>query len=102
MIVEFKTAHRNYAENEKSHMVENEDSVMFAQQKFEGKCFKCGKKGHQGSNCWRKTEKWCNKCKSKTHDTKDCRGKNDTVKTAVEIQDNSNSRTFAFTLKRSC
>ena len=76
---------------------------MFAKQKFDGKCFKCGKKGHKSSNCWMKTDQWCNKCKNKTHDTKDCRGKKDTAKTAVEIpkaeEEKSNSRTFAFTLK---
>jgi hypothetical protein len=57
---------------------------MYVKKKFEGKCFKCDKKGHKSSDCWMKAEKWCNKCKSKTHNTKDCRARRDGAKMAAE------------------
>ena len=71
---EFKTALRNYEENEKScNPLDNQDNVMFSKQRFTGKCFKCDKQGKESSECRMKTEKWCVKCRSKTHNTKDCR-----------------------------
>ena len=76
---ELKTALRNYEENEKSCRTgtDDQDNVMYTkpQKRFEGKCFKCDKKGHKSSDCWLKNEKWCSTCKSKTHNTKDCRSK---------------------------
>jgi hypothetical protein len=73
---DFKIALRNHEENEKCcRPAENGDNVMYVKKKFEGKCFKCDKKGHKSSDCWMKAEKWCNKCKSKTHNTKDCRAR---------------------------
>ena len=58
---EFKTALRNYEENEKSCKTEDQDNVMYTEQqkRFDGKCFKCDKKGHKSSDCWTKSEKWC-------------------------------------------
>ena len=71
---EFKTALRNYEENEKScNPRDNQDNVMFSKQRFTGKCFKCDKQGHESSECRMKAEKGCVKCRSKTHNTKDCR-----------------------------
>ena len=57
---EFKTALRNYEENEKScNPRDNQDNVMFSKQRFTGKCFKCDKQGHESSEWRMKTEKWC-------------------------------------------
>jgi hypothetical protein len=58
---EFKTALRNYEENEKSCKTEDQDNVMYTEQqkRFDGKCLKCDKKGHKSSDCWTKSEKWC-------------------------------------------
>ena len=69
---EFKIQLRNYEKNEKNcHPTEDKDNVMFVKpqkpKRFEGKCYKCDKKGHKISECWIKSEKWCVKCKSKTH-----------------------------------
>ena len=71
---EFKTTLRNYEENEKSCKTEDQDNVMYTklQKRFEGKCFKCDKKGHKSADCWLKNEKWCSNSKSKAHNTKDC------------------------------
>ena len=103
---EFKIQLRNYEENEKScHPTDDKDNVMFVKpqkpKRFEGKCYKCDKKGHKISECWIKSEKWCVKCKSKTHNTKDCRsGKTDSAKTATEPKKEDNDKhSFAFTLQ---
>ena len=103
---EFKIQLRNYEENEKScHPTEDKDNVMFVKpqkpKRFEGKCYKCDKKGHKISECWIKSEKWCVKCKSKTHNTKDCRsGKTDSAKTATEPKKEDNDEhSFTFTLQ---
>ena len=98
---EFKTALRNYEENEKScNPRDNQDNVMFSKQRFTGKCFKCDKQGHESSECRMKTEKWCVKCRSKTHNTKDCRAnKKDTAKAVAEPEkDDTETHTFTFTL----
>lgn len=98
---DFKTALRNHEENDKCcRPEENGDNVMYVKKKFDGKCFKCDKKGHKSSDCWMKSEKWCNKCKTKTHNTKDCRGRRDGAKMAAETkEENSKIHSFAFTLK---
>ena len=100
---DFKIALRNHEENEKCcGPAEDGDNVMFVKTKFDGKCFKCDKKGHKSSDCWTKTGKWCNKCKTKTHNTKDCRGRKDGVKMAAETgEENAKIHSFAFTLKES-
>ncbi|CAB4032811.1 Retrovirus-related Pol poly from transposon TNT 1-94, partial [Paramuricea clavata] len=75
---------------------------MLTKQKFDGDCFKCGRKGHKSAECWSKTsERWCSNCKSKTHKTKNCRKKKDAAKTAAEKTTSSenNEHTFAFTSK---
>ena len=96
------------------HPTDDKDNVMFVKpqmkpKRFEGKCYKCDKKGHKISECWIKSEKWCAKSKSKTHNTKDCRsGKNDSAKTATEpkkeeikeeIKEDNNEHLFSFTLQ---
>ena len=103
---DFKIALRNHEENEKcGRQAEDGDNVMFVNKKFDGKCFKCDKKGHKSSDCWTKTAKWCNKCKTKTHNTKDCRGRKDGVKMAAETGEDEEEakkiHSFAFTLKES-
>ena len=77
--------------------------MMAAAQWFDGKCYRCGKRGHKSANCFAKSEstKWCQKCKNKSHNTKDCRaGKRDTAKTVIgpaEGRGISNiSHSFAF------
>ena len=89
---------------------DDKDNVMFVKpqmkpKRFEGKCYKCDKKGHKISERWIKSEKWCAKCKSKTHNTKDCRsGKTDSAKTATEPKkeenkEDSDEHSFTFTLQ---
>ena len=54
---EFKTALRNYEENEKScNPRDNQDNMMFSKQRVTGKCFKCDKQGHKSTECRMKTE----------------------------------------------
>ena len=100
--IEFKTALRNYKENEKScNLNDSKDNVMYPKQNFDGKCYKCDKKGHKSSECWMKTGKWRVKCRSKTHNTKDCKAsKKDTAKTMAEAkEDDTEIHTFEFTLQ---
>ena len=97
IFAEFKTALRNYEENEKCGKAADKDNVMNVRQKFDGKCFTCEKKGHKSSECWMKTEKWCTLCKTKTQSTKDCRKRKDGAKLAAEKREDS--RTFVFGLK---
>ncbi|XP_046856234.1 uncharacterized protein LOC124449349 [Xenia sp. Carnegie-2017] len=105
--MEFKTALRNYEENEKCCDQNEKDNVMFTKQKerFEGKCIKCGKIGHKSSECWMKKDKWCSKCKNKTHNTKDCRStKKDYAKKATEKKkedEENGENSYAFTLNDS-
>ena len=94
---EFKTALLNFEETERSTRgTEGSDNVMAAKQqmKFQGKCFKCGIKGHKSSECRVKSQKWCGQCRSKSHDTKECWGKKDTAKTAALAPVNMNSEHF--------
>lgn len=119
---DFKTALRNYEENEKSRKSDSGDNVMAAksnvesqscsQARFEGNCFKCGKKGHRKSECWAKsgkTSKWCVNCNNKSHDTRDCRRKVDKKEHAkkaevhkqepeIQEDDENIEHSFAFTL----
>ena len=105
--MEFKTAIQNYEENEKCCDQNEKDNDMFTKQKerFEGKCFKCGKIGHKSSECWMKKDKWCSKCKNKTHNTKDCRStKKDYAKKATEKKkedEENGEHSYAFTLNDS-
>ncbi|CAB4035364.1 Retrovirus-related Pol poly from transposon TNT 1-94 [Paramuricea clavata] len=72
-----------------------------AKPRFDGKCFKCEKKGHKSSKCWMKSEKWCTKCRNKTHDTWDCRAaKKDATKSITEQLKNQDldGQSFTFTL----
>jgi hypothetical protein len=56
---EFQTALRRYEESERSRSSDTGENVMLFKhnEKFEGTCFKCGKKGHKKSDCWSKSEK---------------------------------------------
>ncbi|CAB3996099.1 myosin heavy fast skeletal muscle [Paramuricea clavata] len=101
---EFKSALRSHKESAKTHggKAASRENIMLTKQKFDGNCFKCGRKGHKSAECWSKTlERWCSNCKSKTHKTKNCRKKKDAAKTAAEKTTSSenNEHTFAFTSK---
>ena len=109
---EFKASLRSYEENEKSRNGSNNgENIMVVRngEKFEGACFKCGKRGHKKSECWsKKNGKWCTRCKSKTHDTRECRSntkKNDAAKKAenhAQATGTENSEhTFAFKISDS-
>ena len=104
---EFKISLRSYEENKKSRNGSNNgENIMVVRngEKFDGTCFKCGKRGHKKSECWsKKNGKWCTRCKSKTHDTRERRSnieKNDAAKKAenqIEATGTENSEhTFAF------
>ena len=78
---EFKVALRTYEESEKSRNGNSEtgENIMAMKngERFDGVCFKCGKKGHKKFECWSKSGKngngkWCSRCRNKTHDTKEC------------------------------
>ena len=59
---EFKSALRSHEESAKTldaKTANANENVMFAKQKFDGNCFKCGRKGHKSSECLSRTEKWC-------------------------------------------
>ena len=88
---EFKVSLRSYVEIEsRNGGQESGDNIMALKEdeRFDGACFKCGKRGHKKSECWSnsgKNEKSCSRCRSKTHDIKECRlntGKNDSAKKA--------------------
>ena len=103
---EFKVALRNHEENERCCNISddgNTDGVMSATNgtntpnKFQGKCFKCGRKGHRSSDCYSKkvADKWCHRCKNNSHNTKDCRkGNSDAVKSATGIQEKNSKVTL--------
>ncbi|CAB3996656.1 myosin heavy fast skeletal muscle [Paramuricea clavata] len=102
---EFNSALRSHEESAKTHggkAASAGENIMLTKQKFDGNCFKCGRKGHKSAECLSKaSERWCNNCKSKTHETKNCRKKKDAAKTAAEKTTSSenNEHTFAFTSK---
>ena len=58
---EFKVSLRSYVENEKSRNggQESGDNIMALKEgeRFDGACFKCGKRGHKKSECWSKSGK---------------------------------------------
>ena len=103
---EFKSALRSHEESAKTLDAKTADAnenVMFAKQKFDGNCFKCGRKGHKSSECLSRTEKWCSNCRNKSHDTRNCRKKKDVAKKAAERtaprdmnQHEDQEHTFAF------
>ena len=110
---EFKVALRNHEESEKSRSSETEENVMALRnsEKFDGACFKCGKKGHRKSECRSKSMwngKWCSICKTKTHETKDCRnntGKRDATKKAADRREEKNDKdehSFMFKVSVNC
>jgi hypothetical protein len=109
--VEFKVALRSHEESEKSRNGSSEtgENIMPTKygERFDGACFKCGRKGHKKSECWSKSGKngngkWCSRCRNKTHDTKECRsnmGRNDSAKKAedqgrTKIENNEHMFTF--------
>lgn len=113
---EFKVALRNHEENERccnNGDGGNTDGIMSATNgsykpnKFQGKCFKCRRKGHRSSDCYSKkvADKWCQRCKNNSHNTKDCRkGNSDTAKSATGLQEqklknDTSSHSFVFTIK---
>ena len=112
----FKVALRNHEENERccnNGDGGNTDGVMLTTNgtnkpnKFQGKCFKCGRKGHRSSDCYSKkvADKWCQRCKNNSHNTKDCRkGNSDAAKSATGLQEqklknDTSSHSFVFTIK---
>ncbi|CAB4013210.1 Retrovirus-related Pol poly from transposon TNT 1-94 [Paramuricea clavata] len=108
---EFKVALRSYEESEKSRNGNSEtgENIMAMKngERFDGVCFKCGKKGHKKSECWSKSGKngngkRCSRCRNKTHDTKECRsnrGRNDSAKKAEDqgrTKTENSEHTFTF------
>ena len=113
--LKFKTALRNYEENEKATkepMKEMSNAVMKMNFKDNNgqsgntnkdnsvRCFACGEIGHRSFECdSRRDRKWCNFCKSTTHYGKDCRNKqtDNRTDTAKKVCEQTNIEyTFCF------
>ena len=96
--LEFKTALRSFEENEKSRNRRSEDNIMALRsgEKFDGNCFKCGKKGHKKTDCRSKTGKWCSQCKSRSHDIKESRAKLGKIDSAKKAEEDENEHSFTF------
>ena len=116
MFSDFKVALRNQEENERCCSKDkggNTDGVMAATNgahkpnKFMGKCFKCGRKGHNSVDCFsnKVIDKWCQRCRNNSHNTKDCRkGNYDSARVALQrkeqrLNNNSSNHSFIFTIK---
>ena len=112
----FKVALRNHKENERCCSKDkggNTDGVMAATNgahkpnKFMGKCFKCGRKGHKSVDCFsnKVIDKWCQRCRNNSHNTKDCRkGSYDSARVALQrkekrLNNDSSNHSFIFTIK---
>ncbi|CAB3995742.1 myosin heavy fast skeletal muscle [Paramuricea clavata] len=55
---EFKSTLRSHEESAKTHggkAASVGENIMLTKQKFDGNCFKCGRKGHKSAECWSKT-----------------------------------------------
>ena len=113
---DFKVALRNHEENERCCSKDNggnTDGVMAATNgahkpnKFVGKCFKCGRKGHKSVDCFsnKVIDKWCQRCRNNSHNTKDCRkGNYDSARVALQrkeqkLNNDSSNHSFIFTIK---
>ena len=102
----FKSVLRSHEENTKAldmKTANTNENVMFAKQRFDGNCFKCGRKGHKSLECLLKMEKWCSNCRNKSHKMKNCQKKKDAARTAAEKtvpqdtkQHKNKEHTFAF------
>merc|ERR1712051_665489 len=70
------------------------------EERFQGTCFTCQKRGHRSSECRSRSKRWCSVCRSITHDTKFCRKKDSAkfVQNSPRLDDDDN-HSFAFTLK---
>ena len=96
---------RNFVETEKSCRRTPEsgrgENVMFAKQqsRFQGNCYKCGRKGHKSTECYSKeANKWCSTCRNTSHSTRDCRRKQgDAVKKSAD-QPAVEEHEFIFTI----
>ena len=104
----FKTALRNYEENEKArseHLGSQDDSVMKMFNKYpvvnktpDGgiTCFKCGQKGHKSFQCRQRSTKFCDFCKTNSHDTKACRKKRSAATKSMQDKNNSDDSSYIF------
>jgi hypothetical protein len=52
---------------------EDEEKAFYASDQFKGRCYKCGKQGHKGSDC--QTGLICFNCRKKGHQSYDCKAK---------------------------
>ena len=117
----FKSALRNYEENEKarSDYHSEADAVMTnkfqslnvsnSNKKWENKpkvgnssnvtCFTCKQAGHKSFQCPDKPKKWCNNCKNSTHDTKFCRKSKHSSKLLSHEEDNGELDDNSFIFK---
>ena len=101
---EFKTALRNYEENEKSCKTEDRDNVMYTkpQKRFDGKCFKYDKKGHKARIAGQRARSGAVIVKVRPTIRRTAEARKTASKTANEPKkEENNGHSFTFTLKDS-
>ena len=102
---QFKSALKDFEENEKARCSKSDDSVLkLSSNKVT--CYYCNKPGHKKYECKlfannkgnsnnNKKSRWCSLCKNATHDTNFCRKKNST-KLVSDVTNSADDNNYMF------